>query len=235
MRIFRRSWSSCSAGFRPRSWLVYRTAWRRWRHSYGDDTSRNQWTRSDWLNCLWFRVVVSPHDHPPTNRALLGGMLMMILRGQWIAVIRGYFSATSRATVDSGERCRSTWRILGVKRLILACLNIYRVFVESHDWLLPILSPTCVNGLTSNRRASSGRQFRRSGLSAFRRAKFRQCHSGLVPRIRRFTALGGLTDSLLHDLVSELIPVSGPFRSCSGRHWRDCRTNQTGRVNWGRF
>jgi hypothetical protein len=80
-----------------------------------------------------FRVVIRKYDQSPTNSALVGRMFVMVLRRQNMALGYPDFSMASHAAVDA---CIGRYRarlVDLVESCVFRLLEIFAVFVESHD------------------------------------------------------------------------------------------------------
>ena len=162
---------------------------------------------------LW--VVIRPYDHPPANRSLRRGVLMMVLRRHRSVVLGHDFAPTSLAPVDGGEWGNSPRAVKLIERSVLVHNQEDWVFIGGHTNLSTAPTPTCTDSLLCDRRTPSGGQLSRPSQASFRGAQLAEGNSVLVPAIGR--SRRGLAGSFLNDLMGQAVCIPWAL-SCSCRH-----------------
>jgi hypothetical protein len=73
-----------------------------------------------------------------------------------------YFAAAPYAAIDACVRCAGTWRVVGIKFVVLVPLQELRVFILSHCNLLQWRESTLSRGLLQSGMKADGRRRRRN-------------------------------------------------------------------------
>src|SRR5260370_22431404 len=211
--MFRKLLSLCRREFQRIALCQWRTGWRQLPPRYGVATRQRKRSEfcSWWL--LWF--VICPNYHPPENRPMSSGMLMMILRRQWFGVFRDDLASAPHASKDGGKRSDRARYMRLIEGAVLAYGHVCRVFEESH--LLATPFPACQNRLSGDRGAPRCRQLGGSGMATLRSPQLGESDGMLIPGVERFWRFWlGLPGGLLDDLVSQSVHVARALSSCAG-------------------